>query len=282
MSKIHHPKEIDVSDPARNNIRLLLEELQLAIKVGWDLPYTTVDPLLDVLIDTCLQVKSILEDEQLNFERENMAVKEVGYADELGNSKMIKFCDYKPARGINKAYPEVSCIFGTFARFVAKLREGLYHIARNIETYSHYEEVLLRKSSQILAKAREPLQHGKKQYWGIPWSMTRIEANRIKRLGLLTSWKTQEPGLISILGQVDALQGHVVDNEVKLSIEAARISRSSMSSQAHNPRRTKPKIERKEVIPQHNSTPVFSASCPKTKPKITPKRSLVRSGDNLW
>lgn len=267
MSKIHHSKEVDDRNPELNNLLLLVQELQLAIKVGWSLPYSTVDPLLDVLIDLCLQVKSMLEQEELNFERENKGVKELGIADELGNSKMVKFCDFKPARKINKLYPEVSCIFGTFASFVAKLRAGMFDVARNIETYSRFEELLLRKSSQVIAKARRPLQHGSKTYWGIPWSMTRIEANRQKRLGLTMSWKGQISGLKNVLGQVDHLQRHDAISETKISCDATRISRSSKLSHDRSPRRTKPKSDRCDNSSHSNSTSVFSASSHNSTPK---------------
>lgn len=130
---------------------------QQAATTGMPVRVSPIIPLLEVLIDLCLQLKENFV--QLNgtpaLPKLNQGIKELPFADEIGNAKMLKF-DEKPILSVNIV--SLKKFFGNLAVLVSRIRQKMeilpvetdeeiqFQERELVHLYDEFEGELLRSS----------------------------------------------------------------------------------------------------------------------------------------
>jgi hypothetical protein len=96
----------------------LLRLLEVALKQGYSVSSSPLVPILEIQIDLCLRLAQFFQEGGPFSERNNPSLKELPFADELGNPKIVKL--FEIPRWVHSD-PQISEFFrkmaGSFVRF---------------------------------------------------------------------------------------------------------------------------------------------------------------------
>jgi hypothetical protein len=105
----------------KEELENLIEILQEAVKHGFSTLTPPLIPMLEVLIDLNLRMANFFKEGGPLQQQENPSIKELDFADALGNAKMIKLFD-KPKWAY--ADPKISFIFKRTAEGLVKFKNS--------------------------------------------------------------------------------------------------------------------------------------------------------------